>query len=442
MFSLIKRHITIFIFVASLCFFSFGYGVLVGAFEFFPYEFLNSAHDAYTALKEKHELYSDKVWLRKSTYPSGGVSIWDQNRAFNGLTFLTLFKAKHFTASLIDMNGNALHSWDIPYSKVWPKAQHVIFQAPDGAIDIHGAHLYPNGDVILSFDAGNYPYGGGLVKIDKDSKVLWSISENTHHDVNLDDDGNIWACAHYLHSSRDERFPLLNPPFYEDYILCSSPSGKVIKRISMLEAIYRSGREGILFANGGNELYPGKGDYADRLHLNNVEVLGRGLAGKFPEFNVGDILVSFRNLDTIAVIDPDRQKIKWSLTGLFLRQHDPDFLPDGDIMVFDNRKDDNGGRVFGGSRIVEINPLTQKVVWSYKGTKDRPFFSYVRGKQSVLPNGNVLIADSEMGRVFEVTHDKEKRIVWEYVNKVKDGYVGVITQADRRPREWYTFLPN
>jgi hypothetical protein len=442
MFSFLKRHITILIFVASLCFFSFGYGVLVGAFEFFPYEFLNSAYDAYTALKEKNKLYSDQVYLRKSTYQSGGVTTWDQNRAFKGLTFLTLFKAKHFTASLIDMNGDEVHSWDIAYSKVWPKAKHLIFQAPDGAICIHGAHLYPNGDIVLSFGSGNFPYGGGLVKIDKDSHILWSISENTHHDVNLDDDGNIWACAHYLHSSRDERFPLLDPPFFEDYLLCASPSGKVIKRISMLEAIYRSGREGMLFANGGNELYPGKGDYGDRLHLNNVEVLGKGLADKFPEFNVGDILVSFRNIDTIAVIDTNTQMVKWSLTGLFLRQHDPDFLPNGNIMVFDNRKDDNGGRIFGGSRVIEIDPLTQQIVWSYEGSKDKPFCSLIRSKQSILPNGNFLVVESEKGRVIEVTRDKEKRIVWEYVNKVKDGFVGVITQADRRPREWYTFISN
>ena len=89
------------------------------------------------------------------------------------------------------------------------------------------------------------------------------------------------------------------------------------------------------------------------------------------------------------------------MTGPFLGQHDPDFLPNGHLMVFDNRG--TGDRpAFGGSRILEIDPATRAVVWSYDGG-DEPFYTKERGSQQALPNGDVLVTAALEGRVFEVT---------------------------------------
>ena len=57
----------------------------------------------------------------------------------------------------------------------------------------HGAHLFPNGDILLNFQGGFFPYGGGIVRLDKDGKVLWKVARNTHHDIHVDDEGFIWA---------------------------------------------------------------------------------------------------------------------------------------------------------------------------------------------------------------------------------------------------------
>jgi hypothetical protein len=415
--------------------------VAVGKYSLFPYSILDSildaSVDALNALITQKELKSDENWLRPSYSQRGGLTVWDKERAFEGMTFMTLYRDEQYGASLIDITGRRVHSWHVAFSEVWPEADHVISQAPDEAIQIHGAHLYPNGDIVFNFESGNFPFGGGMVKIDYDSNLIWSLSENTHHSIYVDSDGNIWACAHKFHKLESEKFPHIKPPFIEDYILSISPDGRVKKRISMLEVIYQSRREGILFANAHHTAFV---DQPDPLHLNDVEILNEKMAENFELFEPGDIMVSFRNIDTIAVIDPKSMLIKWSMTGPFLRQHDPDFLPNGNILVFDNRMDNNEGKDFGGSRILEIAPVSQKVIWSYEGTDDRPFFTDIYGKQELLPNGNVLVVESERGRVFEVTHDTEKRIVWEYVNKVKDGYVGNITQADRILEKWIDFL--
>lgn len=149
-------------------------------------------------------------------------------------------------------------------------------------------------------------------------------------------------------------------------------------------------------------------------------------------------MVSFRNLNLIVIIDPVTEKIKWSMTGPFIRQHDPDFLENGKISVFDNRMDDKNGAILGGSRILSIDPITRQVHTVYKGDSQNPFFTDIMGKHQYLPNGNILIAEALAGRAFEITPSGE--IVWTYINKLNDNEVYVIEQATRYSKQYVTFL--
>ena len=44
------------------------------------------------------------------------------------------------------------------------------------------------------------------------------------------------------------------------------------------------------------------------------------------------------------------------------------------------------------------------------------------------------------GRVFEVARGKPDRIVWEYVNLVRPGFVGLVTGAERVDPAGLSFL--
>jgi hypothetical protein len=143
----------------------------------------------------------------------------------------------------------------------------------------------------------------------------------------------------------------------------------------------------------------------DILHANSVRVLGRGLAAKFPLFKRGQVLISFRSLDTIAVLDVPKRKMVWAAQGLWRAQHDAEFLANGRILVFDNL-----GSV-GGTRVLEYDPLTQATPWSYAGEGSRIFLAVERGAKQRLPNGNTLIVDPDGGRLVEVTRDK--KLAWE-----------------------------
>jgi hypothetical protein len=206
----------------------------------------------------------------------------------------------------------------------------------------------------------------------------------------------------------------------------------------VLELLLENGFAGKLYANGLDENSLRYTD--DPLHLNDIEVLRPELAAAFSQFAAGDIMISLRNLNMIAVLDGETLAVKWSMTGPFLRQHDPDFLPNGHILLFDNRK--GGARqTFGHSRVLEIDPRTSSVVWSFSGTPEQPFYTDARGKLEQLPNGNVLVTEAQAGRVFELARTPDGgRIVAEWVNGIGDGLAGYVTQADRIPAERVGFL--
>ena len=92
----------------------------------------------------------------------------------------------------------------------------------------------------------------------------------------------------------------------------------------------------------------------------------------------------------------------------------PTLLANGNILIFDN------GYARGFSRVIELDPTSLEVVWSYQGEPPSEFFSDRRGSAQRLPNGNTLICESERGHVFEVTPDGTR--VWEFWNpEIVDG---------------------
>ncbi|UCF49879.1 MAG: hypothetical protein JSU91_09050, partial [Thermoplasmatales archaeon] len=57
-------------------------------------------------------------------------------------------------------------------------------------------------------------------------------------------------------------------------------------------------------------------------------------------------------------------------------------------------------------------------IWSYRAEDPSDFFSINLAGAQRLPNGNTIICDGTHGRLFEVTHEKEK--VWEFLNQIPD----------------------
>lgn len=89
------------------------------------------------------------------------------------------------------------------------------------------------------------------------------------------------------------------------------------------------------------------------------------------------------------------------------------YLPNGRILATD----------VGAGKVIEIDPVTQKIVWSFGGDPgDRPKFLRAPRWASRLSNGNTLIADTGNHRVLEVTPEGE--IVWQYGEPGRAGCAG------------------
>jgi len=137
-------------------------------------------------------------------------------------------------------------------------------------------------------------------------------------------------------------------------------------------------------------------------------------ANGLAELPDGNIVVSFRNISTVIIIDRRTDKIIWKLGAPPLSgQHAPTPLANGNLLLFDNgphRLDHS----MPFSRIIEIELATKKIVWKYQEKRECEFFSPRISNAQRLPNGNTLVCEGDFGRFFEVTADGE--LVWEFVN--------------------------
>jgi hypothetical protein len=138
------------------------------------------------------------------------------------------------------------------------------------------------------------------------------------------------------------------------------------------------------------------------------------VANGVSEMPDGNLLLSFRDISTVVMINRATGAVYWKLGAPPLAgQHAPHLLANGNVLLFDNgphRLDHS----FPFSRVLEIDPATEAIVWKYQETRVADFFSPRLSNAQRLPNGNTLINEGWFGRFFEVT--REGSVVWEYVN--------------------------
>jgi hypothetical protein len=310
-----------------------------------------------------------------------GVLIHDTERVQPGYN---LYVSAHAPAAhLMDMSGEVVHRWERTYGEVCPG------EGDDGPGQNHWrrAKLLENGDLLVVFDYY------ALVRLDKSSNPIWTLCGRYHHDVTWNSEGRVFALRTAPRSSRDGRS---GAPAPDDLVEQISPEGDVLASTSLLDALEKSRFSDLLDGLRGR----------DELHTNTITLLEGPVVEGSRQFSAGQVLLSFRNLDALAVLDLESDEIVWATRGPWKAQHEPVLLENGSVLLFDNLG------LGQSSRILEYDLATHTVGWSYPKTPSPSFFSAVCGSQQRLSNGNTLIVESTAGRAIEVTSEGE--VVWEF----------------------------
>jgi hypothetical protein len=428
----VLRHWDKVLFVLALAGLVLAYGMAAGRFGLFPAPQIDTAVDTLRDWRSNWRHYlrlrPDQV-LEPARFEGEGVVVHDPARAEAGPTLLAGLWGETLGFRLVAMDGSLLHSWDISLNAIFPDQSHLSEPRHDWDTLMHGMHIFANGDIVFNFS------GIGVARIDACGDVVWRRPNFAHHSVFIDEAGAIWVSAAAGQDALKSNLPGVTTPVYDELVEQLGPDGELLRQISVLDAIYESGWNGPLLAKGTDSNAHREADGRDLLHLNDVEVLGSELADAFEYFAAGDIMISLRNVNTILVLDGETGLVKWSLTGPFVAQHDPDFLPNGKIGVFDNgRFDGNWAGRLPQSRVLVIDPVSQAVEIAYGRDASEAFYTARLGKQQFLDNGNVLISESQAGRVLEVTPGGA--IVWSFVNRWDEALTAWLVEGQRLPPDY------
>lgn len=369
-----------------------------------------------------HSWRATGMFLRDLTYahrvPLAGdaeYAVSDPAAIAKGSLFVLRLDAatQHSRAELIDPSGKVQFTWPVDYSRLVKGGSAEEFP--------HASDLLPDGSILVSFDDGH-----ALARLDPCGDPIWVKNDMVyHHTISRGQDGD-WAWADPdWDGGQDQRLVRFDPE-----------TGKTLESISLLDDVIPSSPAtsmALTFPPGTKFIRKADKDTdVDLLHPNDIDELTPDIAAAFPEFKTGDLLISMRNINMLAVIDRSTHAIKWAQYGPWRDQHDPDFDADGTISVISNNMERNR------STLMAIDPKTNVTRDVFQGT-DLWFSTFIMGKHERLPNGNWLIASAMEGRVIEAT--PTGKVVREFNNIIDANFNSVISSALFVPDGYLKSLP-
>jgi len=288
-----------------------------------------------------------------------------------------LSSRQDFGIWLFDSAGNRVHERLLNYRIQDPDGPSGGSEAP------HAFHFLSDGSVVVNTDKGDV-----MTRYDTCGEPVWTRDGAFHHSFAPDPRGGLWTWRGEM-SAFDQ---------YQFLVRIDPVTGETLEEISLVDDIIMAsaGNQAIFTVVSGYELKHAERYRAinDLFHPNDLEVLQPGMAAAFPEFDAGDLLMSFRNIDLVIVVDAESFEIKWWSHGPWIQQHDPDFNANGEITVFNN----NGWRSL--SNIVGIDPSTRELREVPVDPAHR-FYTQYMGKHNLLDDGTLQVVVPFEGRVLE-----------------------------------------
>ena len=290
--------------------------------------------------------------------PAIEVTVYDQLRAWPGTTLLS---DHHDTDKprIIEVNmlGEVIWEYVLP-------ADFKRHTNPGQDVE-----LVSNGNVLVILP------GKGIIEINRRGAIVWShMDKNVSHDADRLPNGNTLYGFGDSDTIEDAQAKEVTP---EGEVVWAWYAKEHFNEQSYLD----------IFEHGWT-------------HTNAVERLENG-----------NTLVSPRNFGVLVEVNPSGSTVRTIGKGLLIKAHEPEFLPNGNILVANHSKQ---------HELLEFDPNTNEIVWRFLPPYQRIAKALGIGKKikkvimpirdaDTLPNDNILL--TAYGIVLEVTRDGD--IVWQ-----------------------------
>lgn len=377
-------------------------------------------------------------------YPTG-TTIYAQNLAYPGYVLFSPLSMsvgqrdkstkKEATIYLINMRGDVVHRWLVPFSPLYASLQRngnllIIGQIGRNARNRPGFGAFWMGGAA-----------GKIVEMTWDGKPIFSHEDlNMHHDVAKLTNG------HYMYLTWERMSPSLQQKVRGGIKGTEFPGGVMFN--DALVEVDSNGKT--VWTWHANQHLDPQVDIIGPIYKREEWGHANGLA-VLPN---GNILLTSRALDSILIIDRKTGKIasRWGSPSYLDRKTNqieyktgkdtlggphaaapiPEGLPGaGHILIYDN------GLYKYNSRVVELDLDSRKVVWqSGLPGLGRAYFSDFMGSAQRLLHGNTLVCEGANGRFFQTTPQND--IVWEYVNPhvPNPNLHGSVFRIHQYPLDW------
>ena len=287
-------------------------------------------------------------------------------------------------ATLLDRQGQTLRSWN----------------APEGSQG--------------SWDSVTLLRDGGLVCVDSeqeallrfgpDGRVRWQLALAVHHPASELPDGRILVLTR-----RARLVPALDPVrrTVDHLVTLVSAEGQVLAEHSLLDLLQAEGSGVALQRPRLLDELPAEYEF-DLLHASSLfRIDDAQVVSEESPFQPGRLLVTFRNLDRVALFDLALRRCVWSFgLGRLRNPHDAQLLADGTMLVLD------GFDANGGARVIALDPVNERVEWEYRAARHGGTPCSGQGSLAPQADGNVLVGLAD--EAFEVT--RKGALVWRYRN--------------------------
>ena len=366
-------------------------------FSKFIINFASFPSNAYHALVPTSVPYNifDPRQITDSTSIDGVLLVTNNSTVYLTSLLISTFKSPdQMEINLIQVpSGQTIKKWSIP--KVF---EDKILNNSDTKPRLNHPLMLKDSTLIIKESQRNI-----LLSLSKDNRINWFDSSLIfHHSTEQENDSTIWVPS----IAKEPKYYNINV-FRHDAICAIDPrNGKIRFIKSVVDILVENGYDDMLKL----------GFEKDVIHLNDIQpALFRS---KYWE--KGDLLLSMRNRNTVALYRPTTNKIIWLKTGPWIAQHDCDFIDEKTIMVFGNDivRQKNDTLINGHNDIYFYDFEKDKILKPYtKVMKQARIKTRSEGRCDLLPNGDLFIDETNHGKLYIINKDSVKMIYTERYDK-------------------------